>query len=116
MTLVCQTALLFRRKLLEFLRQPTWVFVGLSTPLLYLALFGPLLEKLAGGPGFPHGAVLDLFVPGILVLMAFSGGMGAGWIVIWELDSGVIERLSVTPVNRLALVLGTALRDAATKR
>src|SRR5215475_6093515 len=106
-----QAGLFFRRKLMESLRQPAWIVMGLTTPLLYLALFTPLLNSLAGGPGFPPGHVLDVFVPGILVLIAFGAGMGAGWPVIWELDSGVIERLRVTPASRLALLLGTVLRD-----
>ncbi len=114
MSFARETWVLFGRKLREFLRQPTWVFVGLSTPLLYLVFFTPLLKPLAGGPGFPTGSVLDVFVPGILVLMAFGAGMGAGWIVIWEVDSGVVERLSVTPVSRFALLLGTVLRDVVT--
>jgi ABC-2 type transport system permease protein len=111
MTLAVQSGLLFRRKMLESLRQPAWIIMGLTTPLLYLALFTPLLNSLAGGPGFPPGHVLDVFVPGVLVLIAFGAGMGAGWPVIWELDSGVIERLRVTPASRLAIVLGTAARD-----
>lgn len=114
MTTTREIWLLFRRKLLEFLRQPAWVVVGLSTPILYLALFTPLLTSLAGGPGFASGHVLDIFVPGVLVLMSFGAGMGAGWIAIWELDTGVIERLSVTPVSRFALLVGTVLRDVVT--
>jgi ABC-2 type transport system permease protein len=106
-----QTSLFFRRKMLESLRQPAWIVMGLTTPLLYLALFTPLLNSLAGSPGFPKGHVLDVFVPGILVLIAFGAGMGAGWPVIWELDTGVIERLRVTPASRLALLLGTVTRD-----
>jgi ABC-2 type transport system permease protein len=106
-----QTGLFFRRKLLETLRQPVWIITGLTTPVLYLALFAPLLRSLAGGPAFPPGQVLDVFVPGIIVLIAFGAGMGAGWPIIWELDSGVIERLRVTPASRLALLLGTVLRD-----
>jgi ABC-2 type transport system permease protein len=102
-----QTGLFFQRKLLETLRQPVWLITGLTTPVLYLALFAPLLRSLAGGPAFPPGRVLDVFVPGIMVLIAFGAGMGAGWPVIWELDSGVIERLRVTPASRLALLLGT---------
>jgi ABC-2 type transport system permease protein len=113
MTFALQTRLFFRRKLLETLRQPVWLVTGLTTPLLYLALFAPLLRSLAGGPAFPPGQVLDVFVPGILVLIAFGAGMGAGWPVIWELDSGVIERLRVTPASRFALLLGTVLRDVA---
>jgi ABC-2 type transport system permease protein len=106
-----ETALFFQRKMLETLRQPIWVVMGLSVPLLYMALFAPLLKPLAGGPGFPTGKVLDVFLPGILALMAFGAGMRAGWIVIWEMQSGVIERLRVTPASRLALLLGTVLRD-----
>jgi ABC-2 type transport system permease protein len=106
-----QSGLFFRRKLLETLRQPVWIITGLITPVLYLALFAPLLHSLAGGPAFPPGHVLDVFVPGIMVLIAFGAGMGAGWPVIWELDSGVIERLRVTPASRLALLLGTVARD-----
>lgn len=111
MTIVHDMGLLWRRKMLETLRQPVWLIVGLSTPLLYLALFAPLLHKLGDGPGFQHGAVLDLFVPGVLCLMAFGAGMGAGWIVIFEVDTGVLERLRVTPTSRFALLMGTVLRD-----
>ncbi|HVT69511.1 MAG TPA: ABC transporter permease [Trebonia sp.] len=106
-----QTGLFFRRKLLETLRQPVWIVTGLTTPVLYLALFEPLLHSLSGSPALPAGHVLDVFVPGIMVLIAFGAGMGAGWPVIWELDSGVTERLRVTPASRLALLLGTVLRD-----
>lgn len=111
MTRIHEVQLLFWRKLLEALRTPVWIFVGLSTPLLYLALFAPLLERLEGGPGFRRGDVLDVFVPGVLCLMAFSAGTGAGWLVIFELDSGVLERLRVTPASRFALLMGNVLRD-----
>jgi ABC-2 type transport system permease protein len=50
-------------------------------------------------------------VPGILALMALNAGTGAGWIVIREIDEGVIERLRVTPMNRFALLMGMVLRD-----
>lgn len=82
-----QVSLLFTGKILETLRAPAWLIVGLSTPLLYLALFAPVLEPLAGGPGFADGDVLDVFLPGVLVIIAFGAGMGAGWIVIEELNT-----------------------------
>ena len=44
MKLARDTALLARRYALQLARNPAWVFVGLSTPLLYLALFTPLLR------------------------------------------------------------------------
>ncbi len=102
--------LLFWRKMLETLRQPIWIITGLTTPLLYLALFAPLLNGMKAMLG--TGNVLNLFVPGILVLMAFGSGMGSGWIVIWELQTGVIERLRVTPASRFSLLMGSVLKDA----
>ncbi|WP_235014677.1 MULTISPECIES: ABC transporter permease [unclassified Parafrankia] len=103
--------LLWWRKILETLREPVWVLMGLMTPLLYLAFFAPVLRPLASGPGFAGDGVLAVFIPGILCLMAFGAGMGAGWIVVAELQTGVIERLRVTPVSRFALVMGSVLRD-----
>jgi ABC-2 type transport system permease protein len=39
------------------------------------------------------------------------GAAGVGFSLIAELRAGVIERLRVTPVSRVALLLGRALRD-----
>jgi ABC-2 type transport system permease protein len=92
---------LYWRYTLQYLRNPVWLFVGFSTPLLYLALFAPLLKN------FLHGVnVLDVFLPGILALLAFGSGMGMGFGTIFELQAGVIERFRVTPASRLALLLG----------
>lgn len=110
MIMLREIRLLFWRRVLETLRSPAWVISGLSTPLLYLALFTPLLENLSA-PIFGANNVMEGFVPGILALMAFAGGMGAGWIVIFELQSGVIERFRVTPASRFSLLMATVLRD-----
>ena len=45
--------LLFHRYTLQMLRNPVWLFVGFSTPILYLALFTPLLKHFAGGRDSP---------------------------------------------------------------
>jgi ABC-2 type transport system permease protein len=88
------------------LREPVWLFVGFSTPLLYLALFTPLLKNVVGIGG---ASVLDGFLPGILALLAFANGAAAGFGTIFELRSGVIERFRVTPTSRLAILLGPLL-------
>jgi len=101
--------LLFRRYLTQLLRNPVWVIVGFSTPILYLALFTPLLRHLAGSGGLPTGNVLDLFLPGILALLAYASGIGPGFSTIFELKAGVIERLRVTPASRFAILIGPIL-------
>ena len=98
--------LLFQRQLTQLLRNPVWLMVGFSTPILYLALFTPLLRSVAHLPGH---AVLDLFLPGILALLAFASGVSSGFNTIFELKGGVIERLRVTPASRFAILTGPIL-------
>jgi ABC-2 type transport system permease protein len=106
------TWLIFVRSLMLTLRNPVWVFIGLMQPILYLALFAPLLEPIASGPGFPQGGAFNVFVPGLLVQLAmFSTFSGFGLIA--ELRAGVVERMRVTPISRVAMLLGRALRDVA---
>jgi len=105
----CDIALLYQRYFVQMLRNPVWLAVGFSTPLLYLALFTPLLKHLAGSAGLPGSNVLDGFLPGILALLAFASGSGLGFSTIFELRAGVTERLRVTPASRFAILLGPIL-------
>ena len=78
-------------------------------------LFAPLLKPALA----PLGAVSQadayrIYVPGLLVLMSIFGGLFAGFGLLAELRAGVIERSRVTPVSRLALLLGRSLRDVVT--
>jgi ABC-2 type transport system permease protein len=88
-------------------RNPVWLFVGFSTPLLYLVLFTPLLKHFSGNGS--TSTVLDFFLPGILALLAFASGVSSGFSTIFELQAGVIERLRVTPASRFAILMGPLL-------
>src|SRR6266704_2610844 len=83
----------------------------LLRPVLYLVLFAPLLNPIATMRGFPPGGAYNVFVPGLLVQLGMFGAAGVGFSLISELRMGVIERLRVTPVSRVALLFGRALRD-----
>ncbi|MHB8644692.1 MAG: ABC transporter permease [Thermomicrobiales bacterium] len=108
------TWLVFQRNLGLTLGNPVWVVIGLVQPLLYLLLFAPLLKSIATVPGFPSGGAYNIFVPGLLIQLGLFGAAFVGFSLIAELRYGVIERLQVTPVSRLALLLGRALRDVLT--
>ncbi|HLI69947.1 MAG TPA: ABC transporter permease [Ktedonobacteraceae bacterium] len=110
MRFLLETRLLLGRCLRGTLRNPVWIVLGLFQPVLYLLLFAPLLDNLKM-PGFAHTNSLNVFTPGLLVMMAlFSAGF-AGFNVCQDLRSGVIERLRVTPASRVAMLLGMVLRD-----
>jgi ABC-2 type transport system permease protein len=103
--------LVFGRYFGLLIRNPVWVALGVLQPLLYLILFAPLLKSVAAMPGFPPGGAYNVFVPGLLVQLGMFGAAGVGFSLIAELRMGVIERLRVTPVSRVALLLGRAMRD-----
>ena len=76
---------------------------------LYLLLFAPLLKPALGAK--TNAEAYQTFVPGLLVMLAIFGALFVGFGLIAELRAGVIERSRVTPVSRLALLLGRSLRD-----
>ena len=110
--LIHDTWLLLVANLRTSMRNPVWVIMGLFQPICYLLLFAPLLEGLAGGPGFTQGGrAFDTFAPGLLIIMALFSTGYVGFGLIASLRAGVIERLRVTPVSRLSLLLGMVIRD-----
>jgi len=112
MKLLRDTWLIFQRQMLLVLRNPVWVVIGILQPLYFLLLFGPLLKDALQAP--TAADAYRFFVPGLLVMLAMFGSMFVGFGLIAELRAGVIERSRVTPVSRLALMLGRSLRDVAT--
>jgi ABC-2 type transport system permease protein len=109
MKLFRDTTLILDRSMRLLLRNPIWIFVGVFQPVMYLLLFAPLLKPALQVSS--DAAAYKIFVPGLLVLLAIFGGLFQGFGLIAELRAGIIERSRVTPVSRLALLLGRSLRD-----
>lgn len=116
MSFVRDTMIVFRRQQRLALRNPAWVIIGLTQPILYLALMGPLLTHIppAALGVKPGGNAYDFFVPGLLIQLGLFGSTFVGFAIIADWRAGVIERLRVTPVNRLAIMAGRVLRDVVT--
>lgn len=110
MTFFRDTWIIFTRALGLSLRQPMWVLIGLLQPILYLTLFGPLLQTVAANSGF-EGDAWQVFVPGLLVQLGIFGGLFVGFGIIAEWRSGVIDRQLVSPASRASIIAGRALRD-----
>ncbi|MBX9243714.1 ABC transporter permease [Actinotalea ferrariae] len=104
-----ESFIVFRRQLRMNLRNPAWVIIGMLQPILYLLLFGPLLEPLIGQFGATNA--YTFFVPGMLVQLGVFGAFFAGFSLIGEWREGVIEAERVTPASRTALLVGRLYRD-----
>jgi ABC-2 type transport system permease protein len=110
--LISDTYLLGKNELLIQVRNPLWLLFGLFQPIVYLLLFAPFLTAIAHTPGFPTGNAIQFFAPGLLILNALFNAAFAGFGLIDKLRSGFLERIRVTPVSRLAIVLGFVLRNS----
>lgn len=108
--LLHDTALIFGRYARQTLRSKFQLLFGVLMPLLYLLFFGPLLTGLPLGS---RGSSWQILVPGLLLQLGLFGAAFAGFAIIIEKNQGIVERMRVTPVSRLALLLGRVLRDAA---
>ncbi|MFD7697561.1 ABC transporter permease [Streptomyces sp. NPDC059805] len=107
--LIQDTALIYGRYLRQSLRSRFALLFGVLMPLLYLLFFGPLLTDLPLGG---KGSSWQVLVPGLLLQLGLFGASFAGFAVIIEQSQGVVDRMRVTPVSRLALLLGRVLREA----
>ena len=103
-----ESFIVFNRQLRMNLRNPAWVIIGMLQPVLYLLLFGPLLEPVISQLG---GNKYTWFVPGMLVQLGIFGAFFAGFSLIGEWREGVIEAERVTPASRAALLFGRLYRD-----
>ncbi len=89
-------------------RQPAFLLITIVQPLIWLLLFGALFKAVTQIPGFGgSGDYLDYLTPGIVVMLAVSSAGWTGMGFIEDINSGVMDRLLVTPAWRGAFNLGS---------
>ncbi|KAA0022523.1 ABC transporter permease [Antrihabitans cavernicola] len=110
MNFLRETGLIFWAQLRTNVRSPVWVIIGLTQPILYLVLFGPLLKGVSGQIGGGTDPFL-IFTPGLIMQLGLFGAMFVGFGIVSELRAGVIERQRVTPASRGALLAGRVCKD-----
>src|SRR5690554_3847449 len=101
----------FRRELMPIAREPFGIIFTLLQPLVFLVLFGPLLEGMLPAEAFGGESAWQWFVPGILVMLIVFGTSGTGYTLQTELATGSFERLLVAPLSRAAIFIGRSLRE-----
>jgi ABC-2 type transport system permease protein len=87
-------------------RQPAYLGITLTQPIIWLLLFGALFKAVTEIPGF-HGSYVDFLTPGVVVMLAVSSAGWTGMSFIEDINAGVMDRVLVSPVWRGALNLGS---------
>jgi ABC-2 type transport system permease protein len=112
MALLFDTRYLFVRSLKKLARSPILLFFSLFQPVLFLLLFTQLFKNFGAVPGFPSGSYIAFATPGILLQNGFSSALQSGTSIVDEINSGFLQNMLVTPVNRSAILLGRLLSDS----
>lgn len=112
MSFVRDTRLIFARQIRLALRNPVWIVISLLQPVMFLVFFGPLFASvfnrgLVGGIGNAYA----YFVPGLLIQLGLFGSASVGFSIVADFRYGIVDRLRVTMVSRLAILAGRVLRD-----
>ena len=113
--LVRETRPLYVRQIRRLARTPTIVVFSLIQPLIWLVLFGQMFARIVNFPGaadeFGNVSYMQFFIPTVMLQSVLFGAGQSGVGMIVDIDSGFLDKLLTTPINRLAILLGRILGD-----
>lgn len=106
MILLRQILYLARRSILRTFRQPAVIVSALLFPMLFFAILASGLDPAASIPGFPADSYLDFVFAFPLVQASLFGAVTAGADLARDIETGFLDRLSLTPMRPVALLGG----------
>lgn len=104
-----------KRWLRKTLRNP-WIVIGsLFTPLFFLVLFTEIFGQITGealrGALGTDVSYITYLTPAIVIFSAMEAAANSGMGLIDDMESGIFEKVLVSPTHRAAMFLGKALSD-----
>jgi ABC-2 type transport system permease protein len=112
-TTATQVFSLARRSVVRTLRQPAMVIPAVTFPLVLLAVNASGLSSATKIPGFPSDSYVTFALAIPFMQGALFGAMSAGTNVAYDVENGFLNRLSLTPLSRTALLIGQLAGVAA---
>ncbi len=103
----------FLREMSLVLRDPFSVIFSLVQPLVFLALFGPLLAGSIDPAALGGASPLQWFLPGVIVMICLFGTGASGSNLLFEISLGSYERVLASPLRRPAILIGKSLKELA---
>jgi ABC-2 type transport system permease protein len=106
MTLLQQVRWIAQRSVLRTIRQPAQIVPSLIFPLFLLAVNSAGLDAATKLPGFPTSKYLNFALAVCFLQAALFAVSIAGTDLADDIQTGFLNRLSLTPMHRAALLLG----------
>jgi ABC-2 type transport system permease protein len=101
-----QVGTLARRSIIRTLRQPAMVIPALLFPMMLLAVNSGGLDSATRLPGFPTDSYVTFALSITFVQGAIFAANSAGTNVANDIETGFINRLSLTPLRGASLLAG----------
>lgn len=112
MTAVSHAGHIAIRHTKALLRQPWYILVSLTQPLIWLLLFGQLFKEVTDLPGFPTDSYVAYLVPGVVIMTAMFSNSWNGMGLLDDMDSGVLDRFLTSPMRRSAILNGVNIQQS----
>jgi ABC-2 type transport system permease protein len=110
-----ETFYLYVRQLKRLSRRRAMIVFSLAQPMIWLVLFGQMFSHLTRFPGaavqFGNVSYLQFFLPAVILQSIMFGSGQSGMGMITDIDSGFLDKLLTTPINRFSILLGRILGD-----
>jgi ABC-2 type transport system permease protein len=101
-----QTYEMARRSVLQTLRQPAMVIAPILFPLVLMGINVGGLDAATHLPGFPTDNYLNFAIAFPFIQGALFASINAGSAVARDVETGFLNRLALTPMQRAAMLLG----------
>jgi ABC-2 type transport system permease protein len=101
-----QVGLVARRSVRRTLRQPALIVPVIVFPLFLLAVNSSGLSAATRIPGFPARSYLDFALTVCFMQGALFAAITAGTEIATDIESGFLNRLQLTPLRRVAILVG----------
>jgi len=95
-----------RRSILQTLRQPAMVIPPVVFPLLLVSINAAGLSAATKIPGFPADSYWDFAIAVPFIQGSLFAAINAGTAMARDVETGFIKRLAMTPMHRMALLIG----------
>ena len=105
-SLFTQIMALALRSILRTVRQPAVIVSALLFPMMFFSINAYGLDAAARIPGFPADSYLDFAFAFPLIQASLFGAVTAGADLARDIESGFFDRLSLTPMRPVALLVG----------
>lgn len=104
--LISHCSYLARRGIRNVLRQPAYIVVAVTQPLIWLVFINGVFRQVVHLHGFPASEYVSYLVPGVAAMSALFSGAINGSGMLRDIEHGVVDQLLTLPTRRTALIAG----------